>query len=53
MTSDEWCHYLSKEEALTVNGTTKKKKIEDGLTLINFFDQLGGLFELRLNGPPS
>ena len=24
--SDEWCHYLSKEAALTVNGTTQKKR---------------------------
>ncbi len=36
--SSEWCHYLSKESALTVYGTTKKKKIVDNLTLMHFFD---------------
>jgi len=36
--SSEWCHYLSKEAALTVYGTTKKKKIHDNLTLLRFFD---------------
>ena len=29
----EWCHYLSADEAMTVYGTTKKKKITDPLTL--------------------
>ena len=36
--SDKWCHYLSADEAMTVYGTTKKKKITDGLILIRFFD---------------
>ena len=36
--SDEWCHYLSADEAMTVYGTTKKKKLTDKLTLIRFFD---------------
>ena len=36
--SDEWCHYLSKEAALAVNGTTQKKKLKDNLTLVKFFD---------------
>ena len=34
----EWGEYLSKESALSVNGTTKKKQIKDKLTLIRFFD---------------
>ena len=34
----EWGHYLSKDEALTVYGTTQKKKLTDQLTLIRFFD---------------
>ncbi len=34
----EWCHYLSKDSALTVYGTTRKKKLVNNLTLMRFFD---------------
>ena len=37
-TGCEWGNYLSREAALAVYGTTKKRKIKDQLTLIRFFD---------------
>ena len=36
--SEIWGSYLSKDEALTIYGTIKKKKIIDKLTLVRFFD---------------
>ena len=34
----EWGHYVSKDSAMTVYATTKKKKLTDNLTLVRFFD---------------
>ena len=36
--SSEWGFYLSKNEAMNIYGSTKKKKITDELTLVRFFD---------------
>ena len=36
--SREWCKYMSKEEAISVNGTEKKRLITDSLTLVQFVD---------------
>ena len=36
--SCEWGEYLSKTEAIEVHGTSKKKLIEDKLTLVQFSD---------------
>ena len=36
--SQEWCNYVSTNEAMTVYGTTKKTKITDPLTLVRYFD---------------
>ena len=35
--SHEWGRYISKEEAIAVNGTDKKRFITDLLTLVQFF----------------
>ena len=34
----EWSDYISNREAIEVYGTTKKKEIDNTLTLIQFFD---------------
>ena len=54
-TGSEWGHYVLKDLAMTVYVTMKKKKLTDNLILIIFlcWCQLGGLLELRPDGPPS
>ena len=36
--STDWCEYISKADAVNVQGTIKKKMISDKLTLVRFFD---------------
>ena len=36
--SSDWSDYISKKEAIEVYGSTKKKKIDKTLTLIQYFD---------------
>ena len=36
--SEKWCHYIKKSVAIEIYGNTKKKDIDDPLTLVRFFD---------------
>ena len=36
--SERWGHYVETKAAIEVYGSTHKKEIKDGLTLVQFFD---------------